>query len=48
MLVWLVEYLVKYYSGFNVFSYLMFRVIVSLLIVLFILLWMGLCMIVYL
>ncbi|HHU8364366.1 TPA: hypothetical protein ACULBC_003072, partial [Escherichia coli] len=25
MLVWLAEHLVKYYSGFNVFSYLTFR-----------------------
>lgn len=48
MLVWLVEYLVKYYFGFNVFFYLTFCAIVSLLTVLFILLWMGLCMIVYL
>ena len=31
MLVWLAEHLVKYYSGFNVFSYLTFRAIVSLL-----------------
>lgn len=30
MLVWLAEHLVKYYSGFNVFSYLTFRAIVSL------------------
>ena len=41
MLVWLVEHLVKYYSGFNVFSYLTFRAIVSLLTALFISLWMG-------
>ncbi len=37
MLVWLAEHLVKYYSGFNVFSYLTFRAIVSLLTALFIL-----------
>ncbi len=41
MLVWLAEYLVKFYSGFNVFSYLTFRAIVSLLTALFISLWMG-------
>ena len=41
MLVWLAEHLVKYYSGFNVFSYLTFRAIVSLLTALFISLWMG-------
>jgi len=41
MLVWLAEYLVKYYSGFHVFSYLTFRAIVSLLTALFISLWMG-------
>ncbi|ELO95513.1 phospho-N-acetylmuramoyl-pentapeptide-transferase [Salmonella enterica subsp. enterica serovar Enteritidis str. 6.0562-1] len=35
MLVWLAEHLVKYYSGFNVFSYLTFRAIVSLLTALF-------------
>ncbi|SQI27273.1 phospho-N-acetylmuramoyl-pentapeptide-transferase [Salmonella enterica subsp. arizonae] len=35
------EHLVKYYSGFNVFSYLTFRAIVSLLTALFISLWMG-------
>lgn len=40
MLVWLAEYLVKFYSGFNVFSYLTFRAIVSLLTALFISLWM--------
>ncbi len=33
--------MVKYYSGFNVFSYLTFRAIVSLLTALFISLWMG-------
>ena len=36
MLVWLAEHLVKYYSVFNVFSYLTFRAIVSLLTALFI------------
>ncbi|SPW29829.1 Phospho-N-acetylmuramoyl-pentapeptide-transferase [Edwardsiella tarda] len=41
MLVWLAEHLVKYFSGFNVFSYLTFRAIVSLLTALFISLWMG-------
>ncbi len=41
MLVWLAEHLVKYYSGFNVFSYLTFRAIVSLLTALFLSLWMG-------
>ncbi|ACS84456.1 phospho-N-acetylmuramoyl-pentapeptide-transferase [Musicola paradisiaca] len=41
MLVWLAEHLVKIYSGFNVFSYLTFRAIVSLLTALIISLWMG-------
>ncbi|AFP85693.1 Phospho-N-acetylmuramoyl-pentapeptide-transferase [secondary endosymbiont of Heteropsylla cubana] len=41
MLVWLAEYLVQFYSGFNVFSYLTFRAIVSLLTALFVSLWMG-------
>ncbi|MGL9734927.1 MAG: phospho-N-acetylmuramoyl-pentapeptide-transferase [Symbiopectobacterium sp.] len=41
MLVWLAEHLVKFYSGFNVFSYLTFRAIVSLLTSLVISLWMG-------
>ncbi|AUG99432.1 phospho-N-acetylmuramoyl-pentapeptide-transferase [Pectobacteriaceae bacterium CE70] len=41
MLVWLAEHLVKFYSGFNVFSYLTFRAIVSLLTALIISLWMG-------
>lgn len=36
MLVWLAEHLVAFYSGFNVFSYLTFRAIVSLLTALFI------------
>ncbi len=48
MLVWLAEHLVKYYSGFNVFSYLTFRAIVSLLTALFISLWMGTRMIAHL
>jgi hypothetical protein len=34
---------VAFYSGFNVFSYLTFRAIVSLLTALFISLWMGPC-----
>ncbi|MGK2889774.1 MAG: phospho-N-acetylmuramoyl-pentapeptide-transferase [Candidatus Malihini olakiniferum] len=41
MLVWLAEHLVKFYSSFNVFSYLTFRAIVSLLTALVISLWMG-------
>ncbi|WP_457913470.1 phospho-N-acetylmuramoyl-pentapeptide-transferase [Candidatus Gillettellia adelgis] len=41
MLVCLSEYLVKYYSALNVFSYLTFRAIVSLLTALFLSLWMG-------
>jgi len=41
MLVWLAEHLVVFYSGFNVFSYLTFRAIVSLLTALFLCLWMG-------
>ena len=41
MLVWLAESLVKYFSGFNVFSYLTFRAIVSLLTALILSLWMG-------
>ena len=41
MLVWLAEHLVSFYSGFNIFSYLTFRAIVSLLTSLFISLWMG-------
>ncbi|PHM26943.1 phospho-N-acetylmuramoyl-pentapeptide-transferase [Xenorhabdus budapestensis] len=48
MLVWLAEYLVKYYTGFNVFSYLTFRAIVGLLTALFIALWMGPTLIAYL
>jgi phospho-N-acetylmuramoyl-pentapeptide-transferase len=31
MLVWLAEYLTQFYSGFNVFSYLTFRAILSVL-----------------
>lgn len=31
MLVWLAEYLTQYYSGFNVFSYITFRAILSVL-----------------
>lgn len=41
MLVCLAEYVVQLYSGFNVFSYLTFRSIVSLLTALFLSLWMG-------
>ncbi|AWK16510.1 phospho-N-acetylmuramoyl-pentapeptide-transferase [Candidatus Hamiltonella defensa] len=41
MLVWLAEYLVKFYSGFHVFSYLTFRAIISLLTALCIALWTG-------
>ncbi len=41
MLVWLAEHLSAYYSVFNVFSYLTFRAIISLLTALFISLWMG-------
>lgn len=41
MLVLLSEYLVEFYSGFNVFSYLTFRAITSLLTAFFISLWMG-------
>lgn len=48
MLVLLAEYLVKFYSGFNVFSYLTFRAIVSLLTAFFISLWMGPYLIVWL
>lgn len=48
MLVWLAEHMVKYYSGFNVFSYLTFRAIVSLLTALILSLWMGPHLIAYL
>jgi len=41
MLYWLGEYLTQYYSGFNVFSYLTFRAIVSTLTALFISLYFG-------
>lgn len=41
MLVWLAEYLVEFYSCFNLFSYLTFRAIVSLLTALFISLGIG-------
>jgi len=41
MLYWLGEYLTQYYSGFNVFSYLTFRAIVSTLTALFISLYYG-------
>ncbi len=41
MLVLLAEYLVKYYSGLNVFSYLTFRAILGLLTALFLSLWIG-------
>lgn len=41
MLVWVAEYLVKYFTGFNVFSYLTFRSILSLLTALIICLWIG-------
>ncbi|MGL9769676.1 MAG: phospho-N-acetylmuramoyl-pentapeptide-transferase [Sodalis sp. (in: enterobacteria)] len=41
MLVWLAEYLIQFYSGFNIFSYLTFRAISSLLSAFFLSLWMG-------
>lgn len=41
MLVWLAEYLTQFYSGFNVFSYLTFRAIVSILTALLISLFFG-------
>ena len=41
MLLWLGEYLTQYYSGFNVFSYLTFRAIISTLTALFISLYFG-------
>ena len=41
MLYWLSEYLTQYYSGFNVFSYLTFRAIISTLTALFIALYFG-------
>ena len=41
MLLWLGELLTQFYSGFNVFSYLTFRAIVSTLTALFISLYFG-------
>ncbi len=41
MLVWFAEHLVKYFTVFNVFSYLTFRSIISLLTALIICLWIG-------
>jgi len=41
MLLWLGEYLTQFYSGFNVFSYLTFRAIISTLTALFIALYFG-------
>lgn len=41
MLIWLTQHLVLFYSAFNVFSYLTFRAIVSLVTALAIALWMG-------
>ncbi|OOS01472.1 phospho-N-acetylmuramoyl-pentapeptide-transferase [Canicola haemoglobinophilus] len=41
MLVWLAEYLHKYYSGFNVFSYLTVRAILALFTALLLSLWIG-------
>ena len=41
MLLWLGEYLTQFYSGFNVFSYLTFRAIISTLTALFISLYFG-------
>lgn len=41
MLVWLAEHLVEFCSGFNVFLYLTFRAIISLLTALFLSFWMG-------
>ncbi|MDR5615675.1 phospho-N-acetylmuramoyl-pentapeptide-transferase [Arsenophonus sp.] len=48
MLVWLAEYLIKYFSGFNLFSYLTFRAITSLLTSFVIALWIGPHLIAYL
>ncbi|WP_395479865.1 phospho-N-acetylmuramoyl-pentapeptide-transferase [Candidatus Curculioniphilus buchneri] len=45
MLICLSEYLIKFYSGFNVFFYLTFRAIISLLTALFLSLCMGPCLI---
>ncbi|XOD70008.1 MAG: phospho-N-acetylmuramoyl-pentapeptide-transferase [Sodalis sp. (in: enterobacteria)] len=41
MLVCLAEYFIPFYSGFNVFSYLTFRAVISLLTAVFLSLWMG-------
>lgn len=41
MLVWFASYLAEFYSGFNLFSYLSFRAITSLLTALIMSLWMG-------
>ena len=41
MLVWLAEYLTQYITGFNVFSYLTLRSILSALTALTFSLWMG-------
>lgn len=41
MLVWLAEWLTPYFSFFNVFSYLTFRAVISILTGLVICLWMG-------
>ena len=41
MLLWVGEYLTQFYSGFNVFSYLTFRAIISTLTALFISLYFG-------
>ncbi|MXP67183.1 phospho-N-acetylmuramoyl-pentapeptide-transferase [Pantoea sp. Aalb] len=48
MLVWLAKSLEFFYSGFNIFSYLTFRAVISLLTALFISLWMGKSMIFWL
>ncbi|WMY94829.1 MAG: phospho-N-acetylmuramoyl-pentapeptide-transferase [Arsenophonus sp.] len=48
MLVWLAKYLVQYFSGFHLFSYLTFRAITSLLTALGISLWIGDRLIAYL
>ncbi|GGB36700.1 phospho-N-acetylmuramoyl-pentapeptide-transferase [Oceanisphaera marina] len=41
MLVWLAEWLTPYFSFFNVFSYLTFRAVISILTGLFVCLWLG-------
>ncbi|MGP1931181.1 MAG: phospho-N-acetylmuramoyl-pentapeptide-transferase [Arsenophonus sp. ET-YP4-MAG3] len=48
MLIWLAEYLIGYFSGFNLFFYLTFRAIISLLTSLIIALWMGVYLISFL